>query len=333
MKIAVDMRMSGKSGIGTFLDELIPYFKDSSNEFYFSKPDVKTFSIKEMFFFPKDELEKINACDAYFTPYCNIPGGIKVPVYSTIHDVVFLDVKGLAGKAGTAIRKFFYSHAVKKSKAVFTVSQFSKDRIISNLKCRKPIHVVYNGTPSYYDNVVPCKVKENYMIFIGNIKRHKGLSVLLEAFEMLLQSRPEIKLMIVGSNENFRSKDDSIGSKIEKINFHHKDAIQFTGFVENERLKELLTKAKLLVQPSLYEGFGIPPLQALKCGTNAVISDIPVFNEIYGQLPVTFFKNQDSSDLKEKILETLDRDFCSNLSEIYSYKKTAEAILKVMENN
>ena len=122
MKIAVDMRMSGKSGIGTFFDELLPYFKESQHEFYFSNPNVKTFSIKEMFFFPKEELEKINDCDVYFTPYCNIPGGIKIPVYSTIHDVVFLDVKGLAGKAGTLIRKFVYKRAVKKSKSIFSAS-------------------------------------------------------------------------------------------------------------------------------------------------------------------------------------------------------------------
>lgn len=331
MKIAVDMRMSGKSGIGTFFDELLPYFKESQHEFYFSNPNVKTFSIKEMFFFPKEELEKINDCDVYFTPYCNIPGGIKIPVYSTMHDVVFLDVKGLAGKAGTLIRKFFYKRAVKKSKSIFTVSEFSKERIIANLKCRKNIYVVHNGLPSYYNNVVPCKEKENYIIFIGNIKKHKGLSVLLDAFGILLQSRPDVKLMLVGSNENFRSKDNSIYSKIEKINFHYKDAVTFTGFVQNEELKNLLCKAKLLVQPSLYEGFGIPPLQALKCGTNAVISDIPVFKEIYGNLPVTFFKSQDSIDLKEKIAETLDKEFSSDYKEIYSYKNTAESILHIME--
>lgn len=333
MKIAVDMRMSGKSGIGTFLDELIPYFKNSSHEFYFSCPDVKTFSLKEMFSFPKDELNKINSCDAYFTPYCNIPGGIKVPVYSTIHDVVFLDVKGLTGKLGTAARKYFYVRSIRKSKAIFTVSEFSRKRIIANLNCKKPIHVVHNGTPSYYDNVTPCAKKENYMIFIGNIKKHKGLSVLLDAFEMLMQSRPDVKLMIVGNNENFRSEDSTIYSKIEKINFHHKDAIVFTGFVENEKLKELLTKAKLLVQPSLYEGFGIPPLQALKCGTNAVISDIQVFKEIYGQLPVTFFKCQDSSDLKEKIVQVLDNETMPEFKELYSYRKTAEKILEIISKD
>lgn len=331
MKIAVDMRMSGKSGIGTFLDELIPFFKESNHEFYFSKPAIKPFTVKEMFFFPRDELEKINSCDVYFTPYCNIPCGIKIPVYSTIHDVVFLDIKDLAGTAGTLARKYFYRRAVNKSKAVFTVSEFSRERIIANLNCRKPIHVVHNGIPSYYNNVAPCTKKENYMIFIGNIKKHKGLSILLEAFEMLLQSRPDIKLMIVGNNENFRSQDNSIYSRIEKINFHYKDAVVFTGFIENEKLKELLCKANLLVQPSLYEGFGIPPLQALKCGTNAVISDIDVFKEIYGQLPVTFFKSGDSSDLKDKILDSWNLDFKTDFKAPYSYRKTAETIIDVLE--
>ena len=175
MKIAVDMRMSGKSGIGTFLDEIVPYFKNSAHEFYFSNPDVKTFSMKEIFCFPKDELERINSCDAYFTPYCNIPGGIIIPVFSTIHDVVFLDVKGLSSTAGTMIRKFFYRRSIKKSRAIFTVSEFSRQRIIENLKCKKEIKVVHNGVPSYFENLVPCSEKENYIIYIGNIKKHKGL--------------------------------------------------------------------------------------------------------------------------------------------------------------
>lgn len=332
MKIAVDIRMTGKSGIGTFLDELLPYFKRTNHEFYFVNPNIKTFSLKEIFFFPKDELNKINSCDVFWTPYCNIPSGIKIPIYSTIHDVVFLDVLGLASKTGTLIRKLFYKRAIKKSKAIFTVSEFSKNRIIQTLNCKKNIFVVHNGTPSYFDNVIPIEKKENYLLFIGNIKKHKGLFVLLNAFELLLQSNPSMKLIIVGSNENFRSKDNSIYSQIEKINYHHENAIEFTGFIENEKLKKLLINANLLIQPSLYEGFGIPPLQALKCGTNAIISDIPVFKEIYNNLPVTFFKNQDSSDLKEKINLMYNKKFNYKFNEIYSYKKTAESILNILEN-
>ena len=76
--------MSGKSGIGTFLDEILPYLKNSGNElFLFGSKEgescnVKTFSLKEMFLFPKELLKKINSCDVYFSPYCNIPGGIKI---------------------------------------------------------------------------------------------------------------------------------------------------------------------------------------------------------------------------------------------------------------
>ena len=179
--------MSGKSGIGTFLDEILPYLKNSGNElFLFGSKEgescnVKTFSLKEMFLFPKELLKKINSCDVYFSPYCNIPGGIKIPVFSTIHDIVFLDVKGLCGKIGIIARKFFYKRAIKKSKEIFTVSNFSKERIEKVLKCKKKIAVVYNGLPNYMEKKCPNVQKNNSIIFIGNIKKHKGLSVLLSA--------------------------------------------------------------------------------------------------------------------------------------------------------
>ena len=66
----------------------------------------------------KEIVKKINSCDAYFSPYFNIPSKIKIPVYTTIHDVVFLDIPSLAGKCGTLIRKMFYKYAVKKSKEI-----------------------------------------------------------------------------------------------------------------------------------------------------------------------------------------------------------------------
>ena len=337
MKIAVDCRMSGKSGIGTFLDEILPYFKSSKNElFLFGSQEgepcnVKTFSLEEMFFFPKEILKKINSCDAYFSPYCNIPGGIKIPVFSTIHDIVFLDVKGLCGKAGAIARKFFYKRAIKKSKEIFTVSNFSKERIEKVLKCKKKIAVVYNGLPSYMEKKYPNVQKDNSIIFIGNIKKHKGLSVLLEAFEKFYQlenNSEKPKLLIVGSQDNFRTKDNSISEKISEINAKFSGSIEFTGFVENEKLLLLLSQAKFLVQPSLYEGFGIPPLQALCCRTKAVISDIPVFKEIYDGFPVVFFQSGNSNDLCEKMFKTFcDDSPLGEIPEKYSYKKTASLIL------
>jgi len=68
---------------------------------------------------------------------------------------------------------------------------------------------------------------------------------------------------------------------------------------------EHLAESALLIQPSLYEGFGLPPLEAMILGTHAMISDIPVFREIYSDFPVVFFKAGDSNDLKNKKLELM----------------------------
>ncbi len=340
MKIAVDIRMSGKSGIGAFLDNMLPTFKESPNEILLVNPPIKPFSLKEALFFPRELLRQINACDAYFTPYCNIPGrvfsrGIKVPIFSTIHDVIFLDLP-LAGKVGTLLRKIVYKLAIFKSKEIFTVSEFSKSRIIERLKCKKPITVVHNGVPLYNEDSEK-KEKTDTIIFVGNIKAHKGIKTLIPAFiraRKELEKKPNEKpprLLIVGSKENFRTSDTELESLFADC---QKDGIEFTGFVPDEKLKDLISQARLLVQPSLYEGFGIPPLQALYSGTKALISDIPVFKEIYQKLPVEYFKAGDADDLAKKIVEQYsDKSPLPPVERIYSYKKSAQAVLKRIEDS
>ncbi len=357
MKLAVDCRMSGKSGIGTFFDGILPYLykdleklvligfddsviEDKKNMFpnaQFISCSVKMFSLKELFSFPRNILKEINGCDAYFTPYCNIPGGIKVPVYSTIHDVVFLDVKGLASAAGTFARKLFYKNALAKSCCIFTVSEFSRTRIREQLGCRKDMCVVYNGIPAYLESPVePKPEKDGSIIYIGNIKKHKGLPVLLDAYEKFLEKRAfthdeKPVLLVVGAQDNFRSSDDSAESTIERINEAHPGSIKFTGFIRDEELKVLIAKSRVLVQPSLYEGFGIPPLQALYMGTNALISDIPVFREIYDGYPVTFFESENISDLADKMDSIWNGEKTGpdprEIPHKYSYETTARLIL------
>lgn len=336
MKIAIDCRWSGKSGIGAFFDGILPYLKKSTNElFLFGTNEipcaVKTFSVKEIFCFPRNLLKEINKCDVYFTPYCNIPGGIKIPIYTTIHDVVFLDIPKLASKLGIFVRKIFYKRAIKKSRALFTVSEFSKGRIIKTLHCKKPIFVVHNALPEYLLNFDISQIKKtNSILFVGNIKKHKGLSILLDAFPSIYE-KTGAKLLIVGSQEHFRTQDRSIETKIDDINVHTNNSIEFTGFVENERLKTVLASSRILVQPSLYEGFGRPPLEALTTGTNAVISDIEVFHEIYDDFPVIFFKSGDSADLAEKVIHAWDFPPPVAIPQKYSFEKTANSMLEILK--
>ncbi len=343
LSLAVDCRMSGKSGIGTFLDGILPHLCNTSYKLYLigcteqlncyssnknvtiEQCNIKPFSLKELFFFPKDISKKINECDAYFTPYCNIPSGIEIPIFTTIHDIIFLDIKGLTSRIGTFIRKLFYMYAIKKSTSIFTVSNFSKQRIQKKLHCKKPIFIAYNGLPSYFEKEQPIETieKEPIVLFVGNIKKHKGLSVLIEAF-LNFSNYQKAKLVIVGDKDNFRTKDTEVENLLQKCS----EKIVFTGRISNENLYILLKKAKVLVQPSFYEGFGIPPLEALYCKTNVIVSDIPVFKEIYGSLPVTFFKTGNSENLTEKLKDVWNTELKNvNIPVSYSYSVSAQEII------
>lgn len=343
MKIAIDCRMIGSGGIGSYITALLPFFTENHQCLLFGnlkalekfKNDrteivectTKTFSFKELLAFPKDFSRKINECDVYYTPYCNIPSGIKIPVYSTIHDVVFLDVPGLASKTGCLIRKLFYQYAVLRSKLIFTVSEFSKERILSNLHCKKNIVVTYNAVPDWFYSDEKGKTevdKENSILFVGNIKKHKGLSVLVDAFVAAKKQGFSAQLKIVGNSENFRTADETIFQKIQNA---PENSIVFTGRISDDDLKNLYRTTKCLVQPSFYEGFGMPPMEAMSLGTTAIISDIPVFKEIYEKFPVIYFKTGDSEDLCRKLL-SIDSEKLQNVSfpEIYSFEKTFNII-------
>lgn len=345
MKIAIDCRMIGSGGIGSYISALLPFFIKNNECILFGKTEdlkeysnfsnvqiipckIKTFSLKELLFFPKQILQTINTCDVYYSPYCNIPKGIKIPVYTTIHDVVFLDVKNLASLFGTIIRKWFYQNAINKSKLVFTVSNFSKERIIANLRAdENKIITTYNALPPWFYNDINISMqKENFILFVGNIKKHKGLKTLLNAYKIVLENFIDAKLVIVGNAENFRTGDENIWNI---INDFPPSSIKFTGRISDSQLKETYSKAKVLVQPSLYEGFGMPPLEALSLDTDVILSDIPVFKEIYEGFPVTFFKCQNESDLAQKIIEGWNSFGTKSISvpEKYSFDKTYDIII------
>jgi glycosyltransferase involved in cell wall biosynthesis len=365
MTIAIDCRMINSSGIGAYLRGILPFFLKSQHDFLllgnpaqleFYKPntnvmvidcDVKPFSPKELFFFPKELLQTINQATLFYSPFFNIPGGIIIPVYITIHDIVFLDMPELVSRTGLNVRMWFYRRAYKKSLRIFTVSNFSKSRIEHHLGTARQITVTCSAIQpvflAYRENNRNVQKTET-VVFIGNIKKHKGLDCLLEAFQMAKNEGLPHKLIIIGSKKNLRSSDDSILRKIESIG---NDAVAFTSFIPDEELLKCLSKAALLVQPSLYEGFGLPPLEALVLDTKALISDIPVFKEIYDGFPVVFFHAGDAVDLKNQMMEILsgkkksskERSSKKQFSHLlpdellnkYSFEKTARRILEELQ--
>lgn len=341
--------MLGSGGIGSYLAALLPYFTQNYECLLFGDSKIliqyagkntsiencetKTFSVNELFRFPKSLLKKINDCALFYSPYCNVPVGIKIPVYTTIHDVVFLDVPGLASRTGTFIRKLCYLYAIKKSKLIFTVSEFSKERIIHHLKCRKDVVVTYNAVPSWFlekKSMLPEK-KQDYILFVGNIKKHKGLSILIDAFLEARNKGFSPCLKIVGNANNFRTNDQTVLNKIQNA---PNGSIVFTGKISDEDLRSLYKNALRLVQPSYYEGFGMPPLEAMNLGTKVILSDIPVFKEIYKDFPVVFFETGNSADLCNKLLLIKDdTEPINNLPDIYSFERTFSIIRRALEEH
>jgi glycosyltransferase involved in cell wall biosynthesis len=278
-------------------------------------------------------VDEINECDAFFTPYINIPGRIKVPIYSVIHDIVFLDVEGLVSPIGRMVRKLYYKRAIKLSEKILTVSQFSKDRILHHFPTQKEIIVAYNGVPNTILNYNEKSVdKKDYFLFVGNIKRHKGLHTLVKAYKNAQEKGLSSKLLIVGSNEKFRTSDDELTSLINNI-----QGIEFTGWVTDKKLLQLISEAKALVQPSLYEGFGLPPLEALHLGSDVILSDIQVFKELYGDLPVTFFQVGNIDDLTNAMLNFEPKNHINDskdiLNERFSYRQLVDAIINTIRND
>lgn len=350
MQIAIDCRLFGSSGIGTFIANIVNYIvsqkdvmflligREHDLKRYKQLPnveilatDIKPFSLREILFFPT---QRINRCDAFFTPYINLPLGINIPVFSTIHDVIFFDLKGLTSITGKWMRWLFYKHTCNQSRLVFTVSCFSKERIIHHFRPQIPIQVIYNGVSDSIRTVPKGNVtKKNYILYVGNIKPHKGLKTLIEAYNLAKKKGLDQTLMIVGEYRNFKTSDKEVIRAWER----NKEYILFTGRLSEKQLIQTIQEAQVLILPSLYEGFGIPPMEALYLGTEAIVSDIPTLCEIYKDFPVSFFKAGNQEDLAKKLINRMHietkefEQIRKNIDEKYNFSITANQIIETIK--
>jgi len=157
MTIAIDCRMINSGDTGEYLRGILPSLLRSPHDFLLLgnsaqlesfkqnanvsvlECDVKPFSLREIFFFPKKILEKINLSYVFYSPSFNIPDGIIIPIYSTIYDIILPDMPESVSRTGLAARMWFYRRAYEKSLIIFTASNFSKSRIEYCLGTKKPV--------------------------------------------------------------------------------------------------------------------------------------------------------------------------------------------------
>lgn len=212
---------------------------------------------------------------------------------STIHDIAF---EKFPQNFSWKFRKFYQLTIpiiIKTSRKIFTVSEFSKKEITSLYKIStSEIQVVPNAASNIFTRTPSIKQQEKYVLAVSSLTYQKNFIALIDAFNLL--NDKSHKLLLVGSiNRNFASKD-----LIAKIDSNH--LIKFTGRVSDVELVSLYSDATAFIHPSLYEGFGIPPLEAQACGCPVICSNTASLPEVCNDSAL-YFDPYNTLDIANKI--------------------------------
>ncbi len=181
--------------------------------------------------------------------------------------------------------------ALRKATHILTVSQNSKKDIsqILNIDPEK-ITVTYEGIEDNFEKkgkeetLKKYKISGDYIFYIGGFSPHKNVLGLVRAFALISNSNLDLKLVLGGKSEETKGGQSSFREIItEIIKNKLKDKVIFPGFIDETDLPALYQHAKVFVYPSLYEGFGFPPLEAMKAGVPVVTSKRASLGELLGK--------------------------------------------------
>jgi glycosyltransferase involved in cell wall biosynthesis len=357
ISVVIDFRMCKASGIGTYIKNIVPYLVDTYDVTLLGNKqelsllswsgkvkiiDIKSkiYSISEQFELPR----KIPKCDVFWSPHYNVP---LFPIRAKKRMVTVHDVYHLAHAGELSLLQKLYSKVVLQgslciSHAVLTVSEFSKQEMMRLCHIRpSKIAVVPNAVDTKVfnlDSVVDVKAKYNlpddYILFVGNVKPNKNLKNLLLALEI----NKDLKLVVAGKKEGFINGDNE-SSEILKNSPELARRVYFTGFIEDADMPSIYANATVFVFPSLYEGFGIPPLEAQACLCPVVSSAEASLREVCGD-SVIFCDPLSPLDISDKIdkvrcsMELRNELVAKGAANIkrFSWEKSANMILFIIKS-
>ncbi len=309
MRIAIDARKLRDYGIGTYVRNLLRHLSrlDSATEYVLLcngedcgalealgenfrtvSDSSAPYSIREQLSVPLDlRREKI---DLFHAPHYVLPPLTPCRSVVTIHDCIHLRFpQYLPNRLAYGYARASLWIATHRSSRVLTVSEASKRDILKYFHVPPAkIDVIYNAIDERYgeapDEEEVARVRERYqlndpfVLYAGNIKPHKNLERLIEAFQMLRKGDLEhVKLLIIGDEI---SKYATLRRAVHHYKLHKH--VRFFGFVPDKTLAVLYRLASVFVFPSLYEGFGLPPLEAMASGTPVITSNVSSLPEVVG---------------------------------------------------
>jgi glycosyltransferase involved in cell wall biosynthesis len=229
----------------------------------------------------------------YYRHYKGITGKQVV----TVHDFTPEKFPKLFGGLLDRLNVYNKRNAIKKADALISISNNTKVDLIDLYGIDQgKIRVVYLGVDKIFAKAVEYKKGDKpFFLFVGNRNSYKNFSFILKAISSWSQ-KDRYDLVCLGGG---RFNKEEIGS-IESLNLTR--TVKQISYVDDAGLVSYYNRAHALIYPSLYEGFGLPIIEAMACGTPVICSDIPVFREIGGKFPL-FFKNDpdDFRDCLDKI--------------------------------
>ncbi|NTW27416.1 MAG: glycosyltransferase family 4 protein [Candidatus Moranbacteria bacterium] len=337
MKIGIDARFFGLmgKGLGRYTQKLIEHLEtiDHENQYVvflrkenfaeyvpynknFTKvlADYRWYSFSEQLLFPR-LLQKYKF-DLMHFPHFNVPLLYRRPFVLTIHDLILIHFPTLRGTRLNplwywmkyAAYKWIIGSAIARARSIVAVSEFTKNDIIGQYPMSKEkINVTHEACDDLcrISNVLPHHILEKYgiikpyLLYVGNAYPHKNLPKLIESFGLVLAKFPDMQLALVGKEDFFykRLKEDVLRENVSNVHF--------LGFVPDQDLDVLYRFTKGYVFPSLYEGFGLPPLEAMAKGAVVVCSNHACMREILGDAAY-YVDASDADNLAAAIVKVLD---------------------------
>lgn len=305
MRIGIDSRMlgGGRTGIGRYTLSLIRHLvkTDTENQYIIIsnkensellekndnlkvlRVEYPPLSLYTLFrLHRKIKKEKI---DLYHSPFFLAPLMLSSPLIITVHDLMGLKFPDFFEGGTVVVRlfarwfiKLFVPLALKRAKKIIAVSETTKKELVENLNISEDkIEVIYQGVDSFFRKESnpqrrekiksDFKINKGIILYIGNTRSYKNLPRLIKAFQIFQEEVRGFQLVIgSGDKRNMRS----LNKMISHLNL--KQDVIFTGPLKDEDIITLMSSAEVFVFPSLWEGFGLPPLEAMACGLPVVAS-------------------------------------------------------------
>lgn len=352
MKIAIDNQttLGQKSGFGFYVKNLVESLAKvgPKNEYLLISPQTeKDFStpkrwLWDQFGFPRQA--KRGKVDILHQPCFSAPMFYRGKVVVTCNDLISIFFPENLPLASRLFYSKWEPFSYRRANHIIAISEHTKKDIIALLKIpEKKITVIHLAASKKFKPIKSkkklaeiqkkYKTSGDYLLHVSTIEPRKNLPFLVRAYALAVREGIDTKLVITGKKGWYY---DSLFKLVEDLQLQ--DKVIFTGYVEDQDMPALYSGAKAFVFPSLYEGFGLPPLEAMACGTPVISSSTSSMPEVIGNAGILISPKDERLWAKNIIKVLKDRGLALTMSgwglrqaKKFSWEATAKKTIEVYQ--